>query len=494
MCPAESRLSVVCGLCAVHLLNGHADIPLSMLSGASHAMATNRTEWEGFRSATRAAAAGGTTTVLDMPLNNVPSTISVQSLAMKLKALAQADAVIDVGFIAGIVPSNLGSLASLYRAGVIAFKSFMVDSQSADFPHVSPENMTQAMQVLASLASENPPTERPPPYILHAELTPPTYDPARPYDGNHQSYRAYLESRPEEWEVDAVEAALDAAANTGCRVHIAHVSSARAAELLVQRRSADSTLRDAVSAETCPQYLLWAAEEIPDGEPTFKCAPPIRPEANRQRLWAVVRENSGIQIVASDHSPAEPALKKLEEGDIRAAWGGISGLQYRLPATWTAMQELEKTPSVVFLSRLLSTSPAVLFGLDTRKGRIASGLDADFVVWNPEARAMISERDCKHRHSKSPFIGMKLSGVVHWSILRGRAAFARDPSTAASKSEGLALTRRVLGVDKIADDGAEDSQSHIGALSADDMLLSIQKEHPTDPAYNDAETTGFDEL
>jgi allantoinase len=390
-----------------------------------HINAPGRTDWEGFESATRAAAAGGTTTILDMPLNNVPSTISLAALALKARALADAAPNIDVGFIGGVVPGNKAALPELYRAGVIAFKSFMVNSQSPDFPHVSLQNLSEAMHILAHLDSQASSNTSPfPPYILHAELPPDAYDPSVPYPGDPTSYADYLASRPDAWEVDAVKNILDLVEKSGCRVHIAHISSSQAARLVAKRRNADATLAGKVSSETCPQYLLWAAENIPDARTEYKCAPPIRSSENRRALWHSIIEADSIQMVASDHSPADPTLKRTAEGNLREAWGGISGLQYRLQATWTAMRSLDANVSYALLSELLSAGPARIFGLDQKKGSIAQGMDADFVIWNPDANLIIQRGDCQHKHTFSPFIGANLTGVVHWSLLRGHVVYS----------------------------------------------------------------------
>lgn len=422
-----------------------------------HVNSPGRTAWEGFASAARAAAAGGTTTILDMPLNSVPATVSMAALAEKAQAIVQAAPDIDVGIIGGLIPGNLDELPAMFEAGVLAFKSFMVDSQSTDFPHVTLANLSSAMHALASIASSPSTldTSNFPPYILHAELPPATHKASLPYAGPADSYPDYLASRPESWETEAVSQALHLSERSGCRIHVAHVSSANAADMIAAHRSTSAEAAARVSAETCPQYLLWTAEEIPNGRPEYKCAPPIRPAANRARLWQQTGACGvgtdvapAIQMVVSDHSPTEPALKKLRERNVRDAWGGIAGLQYRLQATWTASVALGSGngPSAIArLTELLSGAPARIFGLGRIKGSIAPGRHADFIIWDPDAHAILRKEHCMHRHKVSPFIGMNLTGVIHWTLLRGRVVYsADDPKAPVDPENSSSSGGRVL--------------------------------------------------
>jgi allantoinase len=370
--------------------------------------------------------------------------------------MAEERIAVDVGIIGGVVPGHLADIPGLYDAGVLAFKSFMVDSQSADFPYVDLDNLASAMQVLGSLARNESSASLVsyfPPYILHAEL-PPTDEPI--YPGNDAaSYGDYVASRPESWEVEAVTAALNLSQVSGCRIHIAHVSSAAAAELLGSRRIASAETDRLVSAETCPQYLLWAAEDVPDGRPEYKCAPPIRNRSNRAQLWKVLEAGRALDMVVSDHSPVLPTLKLLRERDVRRAWGGIAGLQYRLQATWTALLALDEENDEVqddggaaadrwsllpFLSELLSGGAARVFGIESRKGSIAPGLDADFVIWDPNATSIIAEDDCFHKHKFSPYVGVKLAGVVHYTLLRGKVVFQKMRETGTNEEEILSAS------------------------------------------------------
>jgi allantoinase len=421
-----------------------------------HINSPGKTHWEGFSSASRAAASGGTTTILDMPLNSVPATVSLPTLLEKLRALAESSVVCDVGFIGGAIPGNAEDLPELYSAGVLAFKSFMVDSQSADFPRVSLDDLLVAMRLLGELKRQTLAVAAGsddsagalffPPYILHAELPPEGHEVSAPYPGSSQSFQDYLASRPESWEVDAVNIVLEYIEQTGCQVHIAHMSSADA----VDRVAAFAKASSLVSAETCPHYLIWSSDSIPDAHPGYKCSPPIRSDANKARLWAHLGDT--LSIVGSDHSPTEPALKRRASGDVRGAWGGISGLQYRLQATWTAMLRLDASASSLdtLLARaahVLSTAPARQFGLGGIKGRIAPGAHADLLVWDPDATSVIAEEDCLHRHQWSPYVGMNLTGVVHWTLVRGRVAFAgkQDASADVVSAVGCVLRRDPAG-------------------------------------------------
>lgn len=377
-----------------------------------HVNSPGRTEWEGYDSATKAAAAGGTTTILDMPLNSIPSTTDLNSLKKKHEAVQNENIFVDVGLIGGVVGGGVDERIRelVHDGGVFALKSFMVDSQSNDFPHVTVPELQKAMEIIASI-------DRLVPYIIHAELPPLDYDPKTPYKGSSSSYMDYLNSRPPEWEVNAVEVAMNAAEKTGCPIHIAHVSAADVFQLLSKSNAT-------VTTETCPQYLLWSSDDISDSHPEYKCAPPIRDKENRRKL---VRElkNGNIDIIASDHSPSDPRLKYLLEGNVRKAWGGISGLQYRLSGVWTALEDLDVKDkiSIATLSNMLSANPAKIFELSSRKGSIKEGVDADLVVWNPDESFEPTTENCYHRHQVNPFIGMELKGVVHHSIVRGHFAF-----------------------------------------------------------------------
>jgi allantoinase len=367
-----------------------------------HINEPGRTEWEGFRTATQAAAAGGVTSLVDMPLNCVPVTTSAAALAEKL-AQVEGQLHVDTGFWGGVVPGNRGELAGLAAAGALGCKAFLVDSGVAEFPCVGPAELGPAMAELARLGL---------PLLAHAEL-----DLGAEADAgaDPRRYASYLASRPARWEEAAIELLVDLARQTGCRVHIVHLSAASALPQL-RRARADQL---AVSAETCPHYLCLAAEEVPDGATVFKCAPPIRERANRDLLWSALGEGV-IDMVVSDHSPCTTALKQVELGDFQRTWGGVSSLQLALPLLWT--EASGRGHDVAALSRWLSAAPARLAGLPG-KGRLAVGGDADLLIWDPEAEFVVTAESLRFRHKHSPYLGRRLRGVVRQTYLRGQRIF-----------------------------------------------------------------------
>ncbi|MFD9129969.1 allantoinase AllB [Kitasatospora sp. NPDC059571] len=370
-----------------------------------HVNEPGRTEWEGFATATRAAAAGGVTTIVDMPLNSVPPTTTVAGLEAKRKT-AEGQAWVDLGFWGGAVPGNTGDLAPLHEAGVFGFKSFLAPSGVDEFPHLATrEDLESALAEQARLGALA---------IIHAE-DPAVLDAAPQQPGVH--YRDFLASRPDDAEAAAVARLLDTARRTGTRVHILHVSSAAVLPLLRQAR-ADGV---EVTAETCPHYLTLAAEEVPDGDTAFKCCPPIRSEANRDALWAALAAGEFAAVV-SDHSPSTPELKLLRRdggtGDFAAAWGGIASLQVGLPAVWTEARRRGHTLSDVV--RWMAGGPAALVGLTGTKGAIAPGYDADLVAFDPDAAFAVRAEELHHRNPVTPYAGRTLTGAVRTTWLRGR--------------------------------------------------------------------------
>ncbi|MER5639502.1 allantoinase AllB [Kitasatospora sp. NPDC002227] len=369
-----------------------------------HVNEPGRTEWEGFATATKAAAAGGVTTIIDMPLNSVPPTTTVDGLAAKRKT-AEGQAWVDLGFWGGAIPGNVPDLEPLHQAGVFGFKSFLAPSGVDEFPHVEPFDLELALAEQARIGALA---------IIHAE-DPAVLDAAPQTPGVH--YRDFLASRPDDAEAAAVSRLLDTARRTGARVHILHVSSAAVLPLLRQAR-ADGVQ---VTAETCPHYLTLAAEEVPDGDTAFKCCPPIRDEANRDQLWAALAAGEFIAVV-SDHSPSTPDLKLLQRyggsGDFAAAWGGIASLQLGLPAIWTEARRRGHTLTDVV--RWMSSGPASLVGLTGSKGAIAVGYDADLVAFDPDADFAVHAEQLHHRNPVTPYAGRTLSGAVRTTWLRGR--------------------------------------------------------------------------
>jgi allantoinase len=363
------------------------------------------TDLEGFETATKAAAAGGITTLVDMPLDNVPSTVTVEALEQKRTA-ARGRIHVDVGFWGGLIPGHLDDLAPLWEAGAFGFKCFLIDTGSPHFPNVSTELMEKGLGVARGLGA---------PLLVHAESD----EVSRALEVYHgRSYAAYLATRPPEIENVAVVEVIDAARRTGGHAHIVHLSSGDAVSMIAAARKEGVT----VTAETCPHYLTIAAEEIRDGDTLFKCSPPIREAANQERLWSGLREGVLDQVV-SDHSPGTVAMKDLDAGDFGSAWAGISSLQLGLPLLWT--QARRRGVPLGKVARWMSTGPANLAGLE-RKGRIEVGIDADFCIFAPDESFTVDRARLHHRHPVTPYVGRTLTGVVRDTLLRGQAIDLRQ--------------------------------------------------------------------
>lgn len=363
-----------------------------------HVNEPGRTEWEGFTSATRAAARGGVTTIVDMPLNSVPPTTSVRALEAK-REVARSQAFVDVGFWGGAVPGNLQDLGPLHAEGVFGFKCFLLHSGVDEFPPLPPADFEAAMRETARLGAL---------MIVHAE-DPHAIEHAHPADG--RAYAGFLHSRPRGAENLAIAQVIELARWTGARAHVLHLSSSDALPMI--RSARDEGV--ALSVETCPHYLTFAAEEIPDGATEFKCCPPIREATNRDRLWdGLVRGD--IDLVVTDHSPCTADLKAFDSGDFGKAWGGIAGLQLGLAATWTGARARGlDLPDVV---RWMAEAPAAQVGL-TAKGRIAVGLDADLAVFAPDDEFVVEPAALHHKNPVSAYAGRTLTGVVRQTWLHG---------------------------------------------------------------------------
>jgi len=363
-----------------------------------HVNEPGRTEWEGFASATRAAAAAGVTTLIDMPLNSVPTTISLEALLLK-RQVALDKVMVDTGFWGGAVPENLGALRELHEGGVFGFKAFLAPSGIDEFGHLDADQLERALGEIAALGSQ---------LIVHAE-DPAVLDAHANHGGTR--YEAFVESRPDEAETTAIERVIAGVRRTGARAHILHLSSAAALPALRAARTEGLP----ITVETCPHYLVLAAEGIEDGATQFKCCPPIRSEANREALWQALLDGD-IDVIVTDHSPATADLKFAGDGDFQVAWGGIAGLQTGFSSVWT-----EAASRGIPLDRVLqwmSTGTADLVGL-AQKGRIAVGADADLVAFAPDARYTVHAAELEHRNPISAFEGRDLRGVARRTWLRG---------------------------------------------------------------------------
>jgi allantoinase len=368
-----------------------------------HVNEPGRTDWEGFETATRAAAAGGITTLVDMPLNSIPSTTTREALRAKREA-AQGRCRVDVGFWGGVVPGNTQEIAGLLEDGVLGFKAFLVPSGVDEFDHVEEADLREALPELARRGAV---------LLAHAELPGPIDTAVRVWEKDGpDAYDRYLRSRPDAAEIEAIDLLLRLSRETGARVHIVHLATAAALPALREARKAGLP----VTVETCPHYLTFAAEEIPDGAVEFKCAPPIRSRENRERLWQALGAGE-IDLVASDHSPSPPERKR---GSFQDAWGGIASLQVALPAVWTGARE--RGFSIADLSRWMSRNPARLAGL-RNKGAILPGFDADLVIWEPESAFEVDPGTLQHRHKLTPYAGRTLHGVVRRTLVRGRTVY-----------------------------------------------------------------------
>jgi len=386
-----------------------------------HINEPGRTEWEGFATATRAAAAGGVTTLVDMPLNSTPVTTTADALAQKLKA-CEGKLWVDCGFWGGVVPANCkgGELTRLAKAGALGCKAFMVHSGIDDFPDVGETELASAMPELLAAGL---------PLLVHAEIELPTDAGSEP----PQHYQRYLASRPPAWEEAAIERMVRLCRENGCRVHVVHLSSAGALPLIAGAKTEGLPF----SVETCPHYLCLRAEDIADGATAFKCAPPIREEKNRGGLWQGLAAGI-IDLVVTDHSPCTPALKLPERGDFMEAWGGIASLGWGLPAVWT--EASARGHSLTDVARWMCRRPAELAGLGHKKGRLLPGYDADLVAWDPDASFTVSTDLLHQRHKISPYLGRTLHGRVVTTWLGGEKVY--DHNSHIGSAQGRPLLGR----------------------------------------------------
>ena len=403
----------VSGGCVVSIADFHAELSAArevvladdevLLPGLVdthvHVNEPGRTEWEGFDAATKAAAAGGVTTLLDMPLNSIPPTCDVDALRAK-QDCARGKVFVDVGFWGGAIPANLGSLKPMWDNGVFGFKCFLSPSGVDEFPHLDPDDLARAMREVAAFDGL---------MIVHAED-----DQALSHaPGAHGPvYGDFLASRPRGVENLAIARVIEAARWTGARTHLLHLSSSDALPMLASARAEGIRL----SVETCPHYLHFAAEDVPPGATEYKCCPPIREAANQELLWAGLRDGV-IDCVVSDNSPCTVDLKLRDTGDFGEAWGGLAGLQLDLPAVWTGARA--RGIALVDVVSWMAAAPAAIAGLNF-KGRIAVGYDADLTVFAPDEAFTVDVDRLHHRNPISAYAGQELYGVVRSTWLRGQ--------------------------------------------------------------------------
>jgi len=387
---------------------GEAAILPGLVDSHVHINEPGRTEWEGFRTATRAAAAGGYTLLVDMPLNCLPATTTVSALEAK-RAAASGQCCVDWMPWGGVVSDNQEQIESLAVAGVPGFKCFLVHPGIDGFTMVNEQELRAALPHVARTGL---------PLLVHAELPRPVEDATvRLAQADWSKYTTYLQSRPDEAEISAIQLMLSLCREYRFRLHIVHLATSRALDMLRAAKSEGLP----VSVETCPHYLHFSSENIPDGQTLFKCAPPIRGQENREKLWQGLRDGV-IDLVATDHSPCPPEMKRMSERSFRTAWGGIASLSLALPVMWTDARA--RKFSLSDIARWMAEGPARLAACESRKGRLAEGFDADFVVFDPEAEFIASEDHLHYRHRVSPYLGENLRGVVKATYLRGNCIFA----------------------------------------------------------------------
>lgn len=394
-----------------------------------HINEPGRTDWEGFDTATKAAIAGGITTLVDMPLNASPVTTTAAAFDEKVNAaigIGQAGTVgpipgklhTNCGFWGGVIPGNEKEIEPLIEKGVLGFKAFLTHSGIDEFPNVTAEDLRKVMPIIAKHGL---------PLLVHSELSSPLL---RTIKG--EVYQNYLASRPKKWEDEAIAMMIQLCEEFNCPTHIVHLSSADSIEQLFNAKQKGLPL----TVETGQHYLYFCAEDIKDGQTAFKCAPPIRERENNQRLWQALKEGV-IDFAATDHSPAPPEMKELVSGDFMKAWGGISSIQFALPVLWTAAQK--NNCGLNNIAGWLCEKPALLPRLKT-KGKIAKGFDADFTAWNPEVKFTVTENMIQHKHKITPYLNEELSGVVEQTWLAGEKVF--DGRKFLHLNRGKIITRK----------------------------------------------------
>ncbi len=389
-----------------------------------HINEPGRTDWEGFDTATKAAAAGGITTIMDMPLNSSPVTTTLKALKEKL-TVTERKLHVNCGFYGGLIPGNQNDLEELINGGVLGIKAFLTHSGIDEFPNVGEKELNEAMPILAKYNL---------PLLVHCELT----------DENNNadlflhptSYQSYLASRPKSWENKAIELMINLCEKHNCKTHIVHVSSA---EALVQIEKAKQKGLQ-LTAETCPHYIFFNASQIPNASTIYKCAPPIREQDNNNLLKEAL--NNGIlDFITSDHSPAPPGIKEIESGNLQKAWGGIAGLQFLLSAGWSSLKAIIPLENFI---RLLTERPSQFLQIEKQKGFIKQGHDADFTIWAPEENFIVKEESIFHKHKISPYVSQQLSGVVHRTIVNGSTIYHDKKIIELKTKPGVLLLSKIF--------------------------------------------------
>ncbi len=423
VCEAEELASLGISFAATHHFG---DLPIlpGLVDTHVHINEPGRTEWEGFHTATRAAAAGGYTTLIDMPLNCLPETTTVAALEAK-RAAAKSQCFVDWMSWGGAVADNQAHILPLARSGVPGFKCFLIYPGCDGFTMIDQQQLEAALPAISESGL---------PLLVHAELAGPIDKAmAALHDADWRKYATYLASRPDEAELQAIHLMIRLCREYKFRLHIVHLATAQALDALQAARAEGLP----ITVESCPHYLHFSAEEVTDGATLFKCAPPIRSRVNRESLWQGLRDGI-IDMVVTDHSPCPPAMKRAEEGRFDLAWGGIASLSIALPVIWSECRS--RNYSLDDLVRWMSRSPAALAGIADQAGALASGRDANFVVFDPDAAFTVKADKLHYRHAVSPYLEEQLHGVVHATYLRGEAIFRDGEFLGLPQGRELALS------------------------------------------------------
>lgn len=423
---------------------GDLVISPGMIDSHVHVNEPGRTEWEGFETATRAAAAGGVTTIVDMPLNSSPVTTTVEALRKKRDAAA-GKCCVDVSFYGGLIPGNAQNIEGLLDEGVYGIKAFLCDSGLAEFPPVGEREIREVLPLLAA---------RNVPLLVHAEL--PLATAFKVTDGT--SYKQYVASRPRAWERAAIELLVRLCREFRAPIHVVHLADAESLELIRAAKQEGLPL----TVETCPHYLHFTEESIPDGDTRFKCAPPIRSTRDRDALWHALCDGT-IDTIGSDHSPCPPEMKLVETGDFTRAWGGISSLQLTLATIWT--ESRERGMGLNQLALWLSANPARLVRMGDRKGKIKAGFDADLVVWDPDKQWTVNAATLEHRQKLTPYDGAKLWGHTERTYVRGQLVYA----------DGIFATQVTSHLNQRQSVSAKSAAGFLNGLTGDESRAALAK-------------------